>query len=334
MGEGEGRTIGTALVTVEYTGRHWERIAEALRPARVIRAAPKDGAAIAAALEGGADVAILAGDADSLILEKGRQLRWIHCNHAGINNSARPEVFERGITLTSSAGRSGPVLAEHTFYLLLSLVYRSRLAERQQREHVWNNLYRDSRGLYEKTIGIVGLGNTGREIAARAKAFGMTVLGYGRSAAAVPANVDRYWAAERGDGVETLLRESDVVVLAARLTDRTWHLIDAAALSMMKKTALLVNISRGAVVDEAALALALRDGTIAGAASDVFETEPLPEGSPLWDLPNMVITPHCTPEMPDMPGNCVEIICENIKAYREGAERLRNQVDIRDVYTK
>ena len=322
----------TALVTIDYTGQHWEKIEEALRPAKIIRCDPQDDGAIAEALRE-AEIAILAGDLSDNILEHGKKLKWIHCNHAGINNSSRPEVFERGIMLTSSAGRSGPVLAEHVFYLLLSLIYNSRKIESMQREHIWKNIYIDSRGLYGKTMGIIGLGFTGREVAARAKAFGMKVLAYDREFKEIPQNTDKIYDASKGDGYDELLRESDVVVLTVRLSDATYHMIDSRAFSIMKKSALLINMARGAVVDETALALALKNGGIAGAGSDVFETEPLRSDSPLWDLPNMIITPHCTPEMPDMPGNCVEIICENIRRFYAG-EILINAVDMRDVYTK
>lgn len=326
------KAIQAALVTIDYTGWHWEQIEKALAPAKITRCTPDDKAGISKALKE-ADVALLGGDLDAQILGEGRNLKWIHCNHAGINNSTLPEVFARGIILTGSAGRSGPVLAEHTFYLLLSLIYHSRLVEDQQRNHVWRNIYTDSRGLYGKTLGIIGLGYTGREVAARARAFGMKVLAYGRSDTPDCANVDRYYSQAAGDGYEELLRQSDVVVLSLRLSDETYHMMDARAFSLMKKTALLINMARGSVVDEAALAEALKNGGIAGAGSDVFEAEPLRAESPLWDLPNMVITPHCTPEMPDMPGNCVEIICENIRRYRAG-EPLRNAAVKRDVYTK
>jgi len=320
----------TALVTINYTGQHWEKIEKALFPVKIIRCDPADDDAIAEALIE-AELAILAGDINDIILEKGNKLKWIHCNHAGINNSSRPEVFKRGIILTSSAGRSGPVLAEHVFYLLLSLVYKSRKVEQMQREHLWDNIYIDSRGLYGKTIGIIGFGFTGREVAARAKAFGMTVLAYDRDSTDLPVTVDKFY--NESQGYDELLRKSDAVVLSIRLSNATFHMIDKRAFSIMKKSAFLINMARGAVVDETALAAALKNGDIAGCGSDVFETEPLQPESPLWDMPNMIITPHCTPEMPDMPGNCVEIICENINAFRAGTP-LRNAVDIRDVYTK
>jgi phosphoglycerate dehydrogenase-like enzyme len=145
--------------------------------------------------------------------------------------------------------------------------------------------------------------------------------------------VDKAYFADKGQGVEELLKESDVVVLAIRLSDATFHLINERTLKLMKSGALLVNLARGSVVDEAALYRALKDKTIAGAASDVFETEPLQKESPLWDLPNFVITPHCTPEVPDLALSGLNIICDNIRLYREG-NTLRNLLDIRDVYTK
>ncbi|MDR2571392.1 MAG: D-2-hydroxyacid dehydrogenase [Oscillospiraceae bacterium] len=326
------KTFSAALVTLGYTGEHWEKIEKSLYPAKIIRCKPSESDKIAKALQE-AEIAILDGDIDDNILENGKRLKWIHCNHAGINNSAKPEIFERGIILTGSAGRSAPVLAEHTFYLLLSLIYRSRLLEQQQREHVWQNIYTNCRGLYGKTMGIIGFGHTGREIAVRAKAFNMKVLAYDREFKNIPENADRFFDASKGDDYYELLRESDVVVLAVSLSDKTFHMIDKHAFSIMKDTALLINMARGAVVDEKSLADALRNGDIEGAGSDVFEVEPLQTNSPLWDLPNMVITPHCTPEMPDMPGNCVKIICDNIRLFREGVP-LINAIDKRDVYTK
>jgi phosphoglycerate dehydrogenase-like enzyme len=96
----------------------------------------------------------MAGDISLEVLNAAKELKWVHCDHVGANNSAHPELFQRGIFLTTSAGRSAPVLAEHVFYLLLSLVYKSRTVEQQQRDHMWNKLYKDSRGLYTRTMGM------------------------------------------------------------------------------------------------------------------------------------------------------------------------------------
>jgi phosphoglycerate dehydrogenase-like enzyme len=252
---------------------------------------------------------------------------------AGVNDSAHSEIFERKIFLTASAGRSAPVLAEHAFYLALSLIYDSRNLDTQQRSHTWNNLYRDRRGLYTKTLGVIGLGYTGKEVAKLGKAFKMRVLGYDRNSFETPEGIDQVYFEDRGETIDQLLKESDIVILAVRLSDATFHMINDRTLKLMKPAAYLVNMSRGPVVDEKALYNALVNKTIAMAGSDVFETEPLPENSPLWDLPNMVITPHCTPEVPDLTASSLNIILNNIKLYREG-KYLLNALDARDVYTK
>ena len=327
------RCIKKAFSTEPYTDWHWDKLADALGPSvEIIRADHSDTAAVKEGIKD-ADVAIMAGDISKEVLSAAKNLKWVHCDHSGVNNSAHPELFERGIFLTSSAGRSAPALAEHIFFLMLSLVYNSRILEQQQRDHNWNNLYKERRGLFTKTIGIIGMGYTGKALALRAKAFGMTVLGYGRTEEPVPEGVDRIWYADKNDTIEALLKESDIVVLTVRLSDETHHLINERTLGLMKPTAYLVNMARGSVVDEAALYNALVNKTIAMAASDVFETEPLSKESPLWDLPNFVITPHCTPEVPDLALNGLNIICENISRYREGTPLLNN-VTARDVYTK
>jgi phosphoglycerate dehydrogenase-like enzyme len=279
-----------------------------------------------------ADVAVLAGDLDERYLDAPR-LRWIHCDHAGLNRSARPEVFARGLLVTSSAGRSSPVLAEHAILFMLALAYRLTAFLEAQREHRWGVPDQDSlRGLYGRTVGIVGLGNTGAELATRCRAMGMRVLGYRRRDVAVP-GVDRLWSAEAGDTLDGLLAESDFVVLAVPLSDATHHLIGERELGLMRPTAVLVNMARGAVIDEAALLRALRQGRIAGAGLDTFAQEPLPATSELWDAPNTLITPHVTPQVPDRTGRSLEIIVENVRRYRAG-ESLLNQLRPEDVYTR
>ena len=328
----ETRAIKKVFTSEPYTDWHWDKLANAFGTGvEIVRSAHSDTSAVKEGIRD-VEVAILAGDISREVLAAAQNLKWVHCDHAGVNNSAHPEIFQRGIFLTSSAGRSAPVLSEHIFFLMLSLVYNSRALEQQQRDHNWNNLYRDRHGLFTKTIGIIGMGYTGKALVPRAKAFGMTVLGYSRAPGPVPEGVDKIWYADKGDTIDALLKESDIVVLTLRLSDETYHLIDERALSLMKPTAYLVNMARGAVVDEKALHKALVNKTIAMAASDVFETEPLPKESPLWDLPNFVITPHCTPEVPDLALNGLNIICENIKRYREGTPLL-NCVASRDVYT-
>lgn len=320
--------IDFALVTVAWAPRYVEKLRESLA-ARVF-VHTRDAGEIQRCLDS-ADVAILGGDLDSRFLAAPK-LRWIHCDHAGLEKSARPEIFEKGLLVTSSSGRSAPVLAEHAILFMLALAYRFPSFLDAQRAHHWGvEGQADLRGLYGRTVGIVGLGNTGRELVTRCKALGMRVLGYRRSDGEVP-GLDRLYSAERGETVEPLLRESDFVAIAAPLSDATHRLIGARELGWMKPTAVIVNLGRGAIIDEGALIAALREGQIAGAGLDVFEREPLPADSPLWDLPNVLITPHATPQVPDRTGRSLEIIRENARRYRAG-EPLVNLLQPRDVWS-
>ncbi len=327
--------ISHVLATVSYQGEHLSRLRMAFAPAEMTLLRRDDAAGIAAALRT-ADVAVLAGDLDERFLDSqgAPRLKWVHCDHAGLNRSARPEVFERGLLVTSSAGRSSPVLAEHAILFMLALAYNFTALLEAQRRHQWGIPGQDTlRGLYGRTIGIVGLGNTGGELAVRAKALGMRVLGYRRSDTPPPPGVDVVYSAARGETIEPLLRESDFVVLAVPLSDATHHLIGARELAQMKPGALLVNMARGAVIDEDALLAALRSGRLAGAGLDTFAQEPLPPDSPLWDAPNVLITPHVTPQVPDRTGRSLEIIEENVRRYRAG-QPLLNLLRPEDVYTQ
>jgi phosphoglycerate dehydrogenase-like enzyme len=325
------------LATVPYQGEHLARLRAAFAPAEITLLKRGDAEGIAAALRT-ADVAVLAGDLDERFLDPDAapRLKWIHCDHAGLNKSARPEVFERGLLVTSSAGRSSPVLAEHAILFMLALAYNFTGFLEAQRRHQWGIPGQDAlRGLYGRTIGIAGLGNTGSELAGRAKAMGMRVLGYRRGDAPPPPGVDVVYSAARGETIEPLLRESDFVVLAVPLSDATHHLIGARELEQMKPGAYLVNMARGPVIDEDALLAALRSGRLAGAGLDTFAQEPLPPDSPLWDAPNVLITPHTTPQVPDRTGRSLEIIGENVRRYRAGqAMTMLNLLRPEDVYTK
>jgi phosphoglycerate dehydrogenase-like enzyme len=216
---------------------------------------------------------------------------------------------------------------------MLALAYNFPAFLDAQRRHQWGVPGQDGlRGLYGRTIGIVGLGHTGSELAVRCKALGMRVLGYRRRAAAPPEGVDRVYSAARGDALDELLRESDFVVLAVPLSDATHHLIGERELRLIGPSGYLINVARGAVVDEAALLRALNEGWVAGSGLDTFEREPLPPESPLWDAPHTLITPHTTPQVPDRTGRSLDVICENARRYR-ASEPLLNQLRPEDVYT-
>jgi len=330
---GEPRTIKKVLATVPYTGEHWDSLVKALEPAEIIRVKHSDTAAMLDAIKD-VDVAIISGNVTKEMLNAAKNVKWIHGDFAGLNDSAHPEIFQRGIILSSSAGRSAEVLAEHAFYFMLSFIYDARQLEVNHHAHVWDaKAIAERRGLITKTLGIIGYGNTGKHLVKLASAFGMKILVYSRSAKPIPAGVAKFYSQEEGDTIDELLKESDIITLSMSLSDNTKHMIDERAFSLMKPTAFLVNMARGAVVDEQALYKALVNKTIAGCGSDVFETEPLPADSPLWDVPNLYITPHNTPAVQDKVGASLRYILENIKHYKAG-EPLVNVLDKRDLYTK
>ncbi len=325
--------VKTIMTSLTYQGRHWDRLAEAIGDAEIIRFASGDDRAIESALER-AEVALLETDPDTRYFRAPR-LRWIHADHAGLNKAAKPEAFDRGLILTSSAGRSSPVLADHALFFVMALAYKFPAFLDAQRAHRWGGVpgQEDLRGLFGRTIGIIGLGHTGCELAVRANAHGMRVLGYRRRATAPPPGVDELFCGDRGDTLDPLLRQSDAVVLAVPLSDATHHLIGERELALMPAGAFLVNIGRGNVIDEPAMLAALRSGHLGGAGLDVVAQEPLPADSPLWDAPNLLLTPHFTPPVPDKIGRSLDVICENLRRIRTG-EPMLNQLTREDIYTK
>lgn len=328
------RSIRTVLATVPYSDDELAQLRDAFGEAEFIWAAADDDAAIRAALER-ADVAVLEADLDDRHLEA-PNLKWVHCDHAGLNRSARPEVFERGLIVTGSAGRSAPALAQHAFYFALSLTYQARELLRDQAEKVWRGIpdYFWRPALWGQTLGVVGFGSTGQEMAALGRAFGMRVVVLRRNATGeLPATVDEMLSDADDDGLGRLIDQSDVIMLAAPLTDRTHHLFGEEQFRRMKPNSVLINLARGPVVDQEALVTALETGEIAGAASDVFTPEPLPAESPLWHAPNFYLTPHMTPRMPDKTQRSIAMITENARRYRAG-ERMLNEITPDDVYTQ
>lgn len=225
---------------------------------------------------------------DGAFLDRAPKLRMVQTG-AGYDNVDLAECARRGILVCNAAGVNAAAVAEHTMAMLLCWYKNLLPLERSLRDGGEVPDYAGAE-LAGKTVGVVGLGAIGRKVARYCDAFGMRVLGYSRHPVELP-------------GVEpvdlgTLYRESDVVTLHVPLTGETRHLVGKEAFAKMKPGALLINTSRGAVVDEARLIAALREHTIGGACLDVFEEEPLPAGSPLRTLPNVLLTPH-TAGLPD-----------------------------------
>ncbi len=225
-------------------------------------------------------------------------------------------------------------MAEHSFMFLMALTYNLKEQIRRQNAHCWNrgNVYPLQTGLYGKTIGVVGLGHTGQQVARLAKAFDMPVLGYRRSSE-IPDNVDEVYSSERGDSLKEMLSRCDYIVLCAELNDSTYHLIGKSELENLKATAILVNMGRGSLIDEKYLIKHLKEKKLFGAGLDTVVTEPLPEDSPLWDLENVLLTPHATPAQPDKDDNMLSFILQNIEAYKIGG-RFVNRVTERSLFTK
>ena len=319
--------------TVPFEGAHWDRLVEAIGGDQMVVVDPKDASAVDSALQS-AEIAILAGDLDERFVAAPK-LKWIHCDHAGLTKSARPAVFERGLMVTGSAGRSGPALAEHVMMFALMLCSRyPDLYEAQKRQEWFRtpSMF-DLRALYGRTIGILGMGHTGVELAKRAKAFNMTVLGYRRRDLPKPEGVDEMFSTDRGDGIEPILDRADILALVLNLSDATHHLIDEAAIARMKRGSVIINLARGGVIDQDALIAALNSGHLAGAGLDVTDPEPLPKGHPLWTTPNVLITPHFTAAVPDKVDRSLDVIAENFKRYRAG-ESMLNRMTAEDLWTK
>jgi len=224
-----------------------------------------------------------------------RQLRWIHAPTAAVHQFQFPELIKSDVVLTNSTEVHGPVVAEHVIAQICALAKKIPQIAVLQQKHVWGqevvwNSGPPPREIAGATLGLIGLGSIGRRVAHMATALGMRVIAVREHIEkGTPEGVEKVFPPSQ---IDDLLRQSDFVVIAAPLIPATEKLINAECLRVMKPDAYLINVGRGPQVDEAALLEALRSRRIAGAALDVFEHEPLPADSPLWDLDNLLITPH------------------------------------------
>jgi phosphoglycerate dehydrogenase-like enzyme len=222
------------------------------------------------------------------LLSRATRLQWIHCTITGTDNFERLPSFQsrKELLLTSSRGIHGPQMSEMAVMFMIAMNRRLPELIRNQQRKVWERW--PSPVLLGKTVGIFGVGSIGRAIAEKCKAFGMTVYGIDPYPSETEF-VDRFFSPrELGETVSRL----DYFISVAPLTDATKGAIDKGVLSKMKPTACFINMGRGDVVDEAALIDHLRENKIAGAALDTFRTEPLPKDSPLWEMENVMVTPH------------------------------------------
>jgi len=252
------------------------------------------------------------------------RLRWFHSFSAGVDHPAFGALLERGVLLTNSSGVSSVPIAQHVIAMMLRVAKRHDAWAQAQREGRWQPVETDE--LTGKTVGIVGVGHIGREVARLAKAFGMRVIGCRRRQRAMRF-VDEIVSPDR---LSDLLARADYVVLAVPLTTETDLLIGEAGLAAMRPGAWLINVSRGRVVDEAALVRALRERRIGGACLDVFQVEPLPETGELWSLPNAIVTPHNAGWSPLNLERGADVFLDNLRRYVAGRP-LRNRVRASDL---
>ncbi|MFY9845330.1 MAG: D-2-hydroxyacid dehydrogenase [Terriglobales bacterium] len=223
-----------------------------------------------------------------------KKLRWIHSPAAAVNQLMFPELVNSDIVLTNAREVHGPVVAEHVIALIFALAKKIAGSVRLQGKHVWGQqiLWDELPRIREvagSTLGIIGLGSIGRAVVKSAKALGMLVIAVREHPEKGSEGADAVFGPAQ---IDEVFRRADYIVLAAPVTASTQAIANAERLALMKPDACLINVGRGQLVDEPALAAALRGKKIGGAALDVFPKEPLPADSPLWDVPNLLITPH------------------------------------------
>jgi phosphoglycerate dehydrogenase-like enzyme len=246
-------------------------------------------------------------------------LRWVHATSAGAGEQVRkaelsPEALKR-VAITTSSGVHAVPLAEFAVLGLLAVAKELPRLIAGQRARAWPEVHQPLRELSGQTLLLVGLGEIGREVARLGKALGMRTVGFRRTQGPPPEWVDEVHGPER---LAELAGRADAMVVSLPLTDETAGLVDRATIERLPAGCIFVNVGRGGVVDEPALVDALADRRIAGAVLDVFATEPLPADSPLWTLPNVLVTPHAAALSPRENERIVELFVDNLRRYLDG----------------
>jgi phosphoglycerate dehydrogenase-like enzyme len=255
------------------------------------------------------------------VWEHAGDLRWIQSASAGVEDLLFDDLVRSPVVLTNARGVFDDAMAEYVLALLLMLAKGLPGVLERQRRREWRP--RDAEQLSGKRLLVVGVGSIGRAIGRRCKAAGMTVRGLGRAARG---RDDVFGRVQGAEELADACAWADVVVDVLPSTAETHHRFDEAIFAAMQPSARFVNVGRGSTVDEAALVHALEDGRIAAAALDVFEQEPLPEDSPLWDMPNVIVSPHMSADFAGWRETLVELFVENLQRYLTGRP-LKNVVD-------
>jgi phosphoglycerate dehydrogenase-like enzyme len=257
-------------------------------------------------------------------LEETPDLRWIQLSSAGVPRDLCAPARSRGIRVTNLAGLYGPTIAQHALALMLIVARNLQVVMRNQQERRWERgVAKTMMDLNGKTLAVVGLGNIGQAVARLGRVFGMRVIGCRRTDRPVP-GVDQVYPLS---DLHAMLAEADFVVVAAPLTDHTEGMLGPAEFAAVKRGAIYVNVSRGAVAQEPALLEALRSGQVAAAGLDVFTVEPLPAEHPFWSMPQVVVSPHYSGETLNQSRQPVERFARNLHAWTAGLT-LEGTVDL------
>jgi phosphoglycerate dehydrogenase-like enzyme len=322
------------LIYPAVSGERLANIRSAATPMTVVQA-QDEGEAITEI----ADADALFGSLTPPMLGVAKNLRWAQAPTASMEKYLFPELVGSPVVVTNMRGIYSDVIADHVFGFILCFAKNFHTYIRQQMKGVWHVLGRElgelpgyggpgevhpsdreTITLGDSALGIIGLGGIGAETARRALAFGMRVVAVDPKAGNVPNGVTQL------QNLDDLLAQSDFVVIAAPHTPETFKLIKRPQLRQMKRTAYLINVGRGVIVDLTDLTAALQAGDIAGAGLDVFEIEPLPAVHPLWDMPNVIITPHTAAASPRIAERHLETLLDNLRRFVAG-QPLRNVVD-------
>jgi phosphoglycerate dehydrogenase-like enzyme len=315
------------ILSARYRSRDLERIAAASVGSRLV----------SVSLEGHPDgdlsdvEVLLRGPLPQGVFDRllGRcpELKWVHSATAGVERVLTPTALERGLAITNARGVFSDPIAEYVLMWILAVSRRLPQLLELQRERTWQPL--EGREMTDLTVGIVGFGSIGRRVAQLALEFGSRVIATRRSPATAddPAGVE-LWPA---DQLPALMQQSDFIVLALPLTSGTGDLFDAAMLAHAKPGAWLINVARGALVDERALVRAIRGGELGGAVLDAFREEPLPVDSEMYSTPNLIVTPHTSWSSGRVLDRSIGLFCDNLGRFARG-EPLLNLVDPRAGY--
>jgi D-2-hydroxyacid dehydrogenase (NADP+) len=316
--------LNKIVLTVDLQERHLDRLRKEFPDLEI--AVCEDREQIHEYLNGAQ--ALIGGGLKPEYIEQFPDLQWAQSPGAGVDSYLFRELIECDITVTNNSGVHAPNIAEHLLGMMLAFARGFPELVRNQQNHVWQ---RPSTAVFElgyQTLAVVGLGDIGQALAVRAKCLGMRVVGNRRRTNEAIDGIDQLYAPE---DLHEMLAEADHVAITLPLTARTRNLFGPDEFKAMKSTAIIYNIGRGEIIDQDAMIEALRSGEIGGAGLDVTTPEPLDEVSPLWDLPNVFLTPHCSGATPHYWDRGIELLVENIRRFRAD-EPMLNVVDKQEGY--